>query len=113
MSTDVYIVENTDTEFIKLYFDNIKELIKTEKVKAVPAKYEKKKIRMTLDYSEDLEFFRTVVGHFRECSSPMTFDNVLLFLEQNPSVVGINWSREQNWRDNQTNMIKKIKKEGV
>ena len=105
--------KNTDTEFIKLYFDNIKDLISTEKLANVPSKYKKRKIRMTLDYIEDFDFFTTVIEHFRETERELDFEEILVFLEQNPSVAKINWHKEQNWKDNQTQMINKMKKEGL
>ena len=71
--------------------------------------YEKKNIRMTLDYEEDLSFFKTVIEHFQNTKSEMFFENILKFLESNPNVVNINWHCEQSWVDNQKKMIERIK----
>jgi len=105
--------KNTDTEFIKLYFDKIEHLIDSRKIKDVPDKYHKKNIRMTLDYDDDLRFFNEVVKYFKENKKQMSFENILNFLDNNPSVVSINWHREENWKNNQDKMIKKITKTGV
>jgi hypothetical protein len=43
----------------------------------------------------------------------MSFEEILSFLDDNPSIIQINWHKEQNWKDNQDKMINKIKKEGV
>ena len=105
--------KNSDTEFIKSYFDNIESLIKTEKLNNVPSKYHKKQIRMTLDYIEDFNFFSTVIKHFKDKKEDLCFEAILKYLNQNPEVVQINWHKEQSWKDNQGKMISKIKKEGL
>jgi len=105
--------ESSDTEFIKLYFDNVKNFITTEKILDVPLKYQKKQVRLTLDYIEDLEFFTAVISRFKKVRADLSFENIMLYLEKNPSVVNINWHREQNWKDNQINMIKRMKNEGL
>ena len=104
---------NNDTEFIKVYFDSIKNLIKTQKLVNVPIKYHKKNIRMTLDYQEDLDFFTTIIKHFKINNLEISFDAILNFLKDNPSIVQINWHKEQNWKNNQDKMINKIKEKGV
>ena len=68
---------------------------------------------MTLDYQEDLDFFTTIIEHFRKNDLEMSFEEILSFLDDNPSIIQINWHKEQNWKDNQDKMINKIKKEGV
>ena len=103
---------NDDTEFIKLYFESISHLINIQKIKKSPEIYNKKNIRMTLDYEEDFLFFKTIIEYFVDNNIKMTFENILVFLNQNPAVVNINWYREQNWIDNQNKMINKIKIEG-
>ena len=104
---------NNDTEFIKLYFENHKDILKIEKIKDAPPIYEKKDIRMTLDYEEDLTFFRTVIGHFIDSGKEMTFENILCFLQVHKSIIDINWHREQSWKDNQARMIEEITKKGL
>tara|TARA_R100001079_G_scaffold109012_1_gene80705 strand:- start:229 stop:987 length:759 start_codon:yes stop_codon:yes gene_type:complete len=104
---------NKDTEFVKVYFDNIRSLIKIEKLINIPIKYHKKNIRMTLDYQEDLDFFTTIIEHFRKNDLEMSFEEILNFLNNNPSIIQINWHKEQNWKDNQEKMIDKIKEKGV
>jgi len=100
---------DTDTEFIRPHFVSESYGFNVEKVRNVPEMYEKKNIRMTLDYEEDLDFFKTVIEHFQDIESEMAFENILKFLESNPSVVDINWCREQSWIDNQKKMIERVK----
>ena len=105
--------KNSDTEFIKLYFDKISHLIKVEKITDFPFKYRKKQTRMTLDYPEDLLFFKTIIEYHQKNGLSLDFDNILSYIEDNPDVVQINWNREQNWKDNQNKMISKMMKEGI
>ena len=105
--------KNSDTEFIKLYFDKIEHLIKAEKITDFPLKYKKRQIRMTLDYPEDLLFFSTIIEHHYKNNLSLDFDSILSYIGENPDVVQINWNREQNWKDNQDKMINKVMKEGI
>jgi len=104
---------NRDTEFIKPYFDAYSDKYKIQKVHNVPPKYHKKNIRMTLDYEEDLMFFEKVIEYFNNSGKPMSFENILDFLEKNSNIVKINWFREESWRQNQNNMIQSIKNKGL
>jgi len=99
---------DTDTEFIRPHFVSEQAGFNVERIKNVPEIYKKKNIRMTLDYEEDLSFFETVIRHFHSMKTEMIFENILKFLESNPSVVSINWSREQAWIDNQKKMIERV-----
>jgi len=105
--------KNTDTEFIKTYFDNIGNLIKGEKLINIPLKYQKREIRMTLDYIEDLHFFTVIIKHFKDKKKDLKFEAILDYLEQNPDVVELNWHKEQSWKENQIRMVSKIKQEGI
>ena len=91
--------KDTDTEFVRTYFLNPVDLFETQRIKNVPEKYKKKNIRMTLDYEEDFVFFETVIGHFVDSRSEMDFEEILTFLNENPSVTEINWSCEQELKN--------------
>ena len=56
--------QSNETEFIKPFFYDIKEYINIQKIVNVPDKYKKRKMRLTLDYEEDFEFFKNVIEHF-------------------------------------------------
>ncbi len=64
----------------------------------VPDMLKKKNIRMTLDYQEDFDFFKTVIENLDE-----SFDlkDVLSYVDNNKSVIDINYFREQDWENNQ------------
>ena len=54
---------------------------------------------MTLDYPEDFEFFERVIEGVSP--EPLTFDNVLKFIYNNPEVSQINFSLDKDWKINQ------------
>ena len=60
--------------------------------------FEKKDIRMTLDYQEDFEFFKTIIENLND---DFTFNDVLNYIEDNKSVIDINYFRETDWKQNQ------------
>ena len=97
--------QSNETEFIKPFFYDIKEYINIQKIVNVPDKYKKRKMRLTLDYEEDFEFFKNVIEHFLDNSKEMKFEDVVKYIEENPEVSNINWHREQDWKENQKRFI--------
>ena len=77
--------------------------LKVKKLQDVPEIYKKKNIRMTLDYQEDFEFFKTVIEGV--LPRELSLDNINNFLYNNPSVKDINYFLDKEWENNQ----KKIK----
>jgi len=102
------VKKDDDTEFIRPYFVET-GLFNVENIQNVPKKYHKKDIRMTLDYEEDLKFFETIIAHFSHKKAPMHFEDILTFVEENPSVKEINWHCEHSWKKNQNKMIENIR----
>jgi len=47
-------------------------------------------LRMTLDYPEDLEFFKAVFAHLYQPGKVFSFDDILHFLKEHPEVVELN-----------------------
>jgi len=103
------IKSDEDTEFIRPYFID-SEHIKAQKLVDVPAKYEKQDIRMTLDYEEDLHFFSTIIDYHKTHDLPLSIENILQYIDENPEIKSINWHCEELWKNNQTKMISRIKK---
>ena len=97
--------QSDETEFIKPFFYEIEEYINIQKIVNVPDKYKKRKMRLTLDYEEDFEFFKNVIEHFLDNSKEMEFENIVKYIEENPEVSNINWHREQDWKENQKRFI--------
>jgi len=97
--------KNTDdTEFVKSFFTE-SGIFNCKKLNNVPKIYHKKNIRMTLDYEEDLLFFKEVINSLKENKEYLDFSKIINFLVDNPEVININWYREQNWKDNQKKII--------
>lgn len=92
------IKDSDSTEYIRLYFTETK-MFHVEKIKTIPSKYIKRDIRMTLDYPKDFEFFEMVIKGLS--SKPLTFDNVLEFIYNNPEISQINFFLDQDWKINQ------------
>lgn len=63
----------------------------------IDKKYFKKKIRMTLDYKEDLYFFENVIKNVNDLS----YDNILNYIDKNPIVSEINYYLDNIWQENQ------------
>ena len=93
----VYNSKSTnDTEYIRTFFLKEKN-IKKYKLKNINKKYMKSDIRMTLDYEDDLLFFKNVISNVQE----LEFDNILNYLRDNPEVKKINYYLEKDWSKNQ------------
>ena len=62
-------------------------------------------MRLTLDYEEDFEMFKSVIEYFLDESKGMEFEDIIKYIEENPEVSNINWHREQDWKENQERSI--------
>lgn len=92
------IKDTNDTEYIRLYFTET-NLFDVKKINNIPEKYIKRKVRMTLDYKEDFEFFKTVIEGV--LPNELTLDNINNFLYTNPSIANINYFLDEEWKSNQ------------
>jgi len=97
--------QSNETEFIKPFFYDVEQYINIQKLSNVPDKYKKKKMRLTLDYVEDLKMFKQVIEHFVDESKEMIFGDIIKYISENPEVSDINWYREQDWKENQERSI--------
>ena len=92
------IKDTDDTEYIRLYFTET-NLFDVKKINNIPKKYIKGKVRMTLDYKEDFEFFKKVIEGV--LPDELTLDNINNFLYNNPSIANINYFLDEKWKSNQ------------
>ena len=92
-----------DTEMIEPFLNKTK--MKKKKIK-VRKLYLNKKIRLTLDYYEDLVLIKNIYLNFKT-----TIDSSIIvnFLKKNPELSNLNYFREIQWKKNQQKKIKKIK----
>jgi len=95
------IKDSPDTEMMWVYFKDT-GMFGCEMLRNAPDVYKRPEIRMTLDYPEDLTFFRTCAEHFwAQGRNDFTLRDVVAFLDANPSVIAINQFRQQAFLANQ------------
>jgi len=94
------ITSDVEPHHLVEYLKNSNEDVLIRKLSNVPAIYLKNDIRMTLDYPDDLVFFETVINSFGEKS--LNLEDILQFINSNPSVRNINHYLEEDWQKNQS-----------
>jgi spore coat polysaccharide biosynthesis protein SpsF len=102
------IKESTDTEMMWVYFTDT-GLFKTEILQNVPEVLQRPEIRMTLDYDDDLKFFKIIFDHFGD-NPAFTLRDVVNFLDENPDVIKINQYLQERFLDNQRSKTKLVLK---
>lgn len=90
-----------DTEYIRTFFNNQNNISKI-KLTDIDKKYTKSDVRMTLDYKEDLLFFKEVIANVKD----LRFDNIIEFLNDNPEIKNINFHLDEAWKKNQLGYLK-------
>ena len=87
------IKNDTETEFWPEYFKD-QSVFKHRSIKADPE--HKRDYRVTLDYPQDLDLFKSV---YQKCyqGTPIATSQVLEYLDANPSVTALNSSIERSW----------------
>jgi spore coat polysaccharide biosynthesis protein SpsF len=90
LETVCRIKDTDDTEMMWVYFTDSGRF-RTEMLENVPDVFKRPEIRMTLDYPEDLLFFRAVIGHFRgEGRQDFNLRDVIAHLDLHPEIVKMN-----------------------
>ena len=67
----------------------------------VPSIYFSDRIRCTLDYPEDYEFFSKVFEHFDCSDNDVGLDRIVEYLNDHPEIPEINIGRHQEFLSNQ------------
>lgn len=62
-------------------------------------------VRLTLDYNEDLEFFRKM---YQELDIKASGKDIIKFLEEHDSIVTINWHKQKDFVENQEKFNKSV-----
>ena len=96
--------KHVNSEMVDPYFKN-------NKIKKIILPFPKylnknKNIRITMDYIEDLNFFRKL---YNKNQVTMSLKNLISFLEKNKKIKKINYFRDKDWASNQTKLKKIIK----
>ena len=67
-----------------------------------------KKIRLTLDYQEDLDFFRKIFEEFNTDINNISLEKIVKLISQKPELAQINWFRQEDYSKNQKKNLEKI-----
>ena len=92
------IKKSTDTEMMWVYFKDT-NLFKVAQL-PIDSSIRRPEYRLTLDYPEDLEFFRQVIDHFGGRSDASMLE-IVQFLDAHPEVVAVNAFRQEQFLENQ------------
>jgi len=105
------IKDSDNTEMMWVYFKDT-GIFNVSLLKNVEELFLRPKIRLTLDYQDDLLFFKTVIKHFEEKNNPYFLRQILPYLDIHPEIVNINSYLMETFLENQKNKTKLlIKKE--
>lgn len=104
------IKDTSDTEMMWVYFTDT-GFFKTEILQNIPKLLQRPEIRMTLDYEDDLKFFKIIFDHFAD-NPAFTLRDVIKFLDENPDVIKVNQYLQERFLDNQRSKTKLVIKRG-
>lgn len=96
-----------DTEMMWTYFEDT-GLFNVSTLKVNDKVLFNESIRSTLDYEEDLKFFRTVFEHFNCTNNDVPLKKIAEYLDQNPEIIEINSFRRAEWANNQKKKTKLV-----
>ena len=91
--------KNIDSEMIEPFIKKTKVKRKLIKTKSI---FQSKKVRLTLDYAEDLKVLSIIVDQF---GPYVKNEKIVNFLLKNKNISRLNYFRESYWKKNQ---LKKI-----
>ena len=94
------IKASDDTEMMWTYFKD-SGLFKCGKLEGVNSIYFNDRIRATLDYPEDFEFFTKIFEHFKCVNNDVGLDVIAEYLGEHPEITDINIARQAEFLANQ------------
>lgn len=100
----------SDTEMMWVYFEDT-GLFKVGELEVPDKVFFGDRIRMTLDYPEDLEFFRRIFEGLRCPDNDVPLRRIVPFLQEHPEIVELNAFRQQEFLDNQKRRTKLVLKD--
>ena len=98
------VKKTNDTEMTKPYLID-RGMFKVGLLKTDPV-FKDPNIRLTLDYPEDLEFFRRVFEEMKMKKNHTPLREILVFLHSRPDLVNINFFRQKDFASNQQRLEK-------
>jgi spore coat polysaccharide biosynthesis protein SpsF len=107
-------IKGTDeTEMAWVYFKDT-GLFRTAMLENVPVIFCRPEIRMTLDYPDDLKFFKSIIEHFAtEKKDAFTLRDIVAYLDKNPEVIQINQHLQEMFLANQKAKTMLVLKNGA
>ena len=96
------IKDTTDTEMMWVFFLDTGLFKVAELNDKCLSDFYRPNIRITLDYYEDLLFFREVFKNSIK-SKDFSLRDILYYLDKNPEISKINYFRDEEWKTNQNN----------
>ena len=102
----------SDTEMQWVYFENT-GMFNISGLNVQDPVYYSENIRLTLDYEEDLQFFRRVFAEMDMQNNDVPLREVMMFLNSHEEITAINSFRSKDWADNQKNKTKLVLKGDV
>jgi len=103
------IKDTDDTEMMWVYFTKT-GLFKTGELKVDDPSFFHNDVRMTLDYKEDLNFFKRVFEEFETNNNDVPLRKILELIGRKKEIPKINYFREKEFAQNQINKTKLILK---
>jgi spore coat polysaccharide biosynthesis protein SpsF len=106
------IKDTQDTEMMWVYFEDT-GLFKVSDLNLKDRIFFSNRIRLTLDYPEDFEFFTKIFEHFRCINNDVPLRDIVVFLNDHPEIVTINAARQKDFLHNQKTKTKLIIKDSA
>lgn len=104
-------IKNTsDTEMMWVYFENT-GLFKVCDLNINDTIFFNDKIRLTLDYPEDFEFFTKIFENLNCQNNDIPLRDIIKFLRKYPELIDINSFRQKDYLENQKRKTKLLLKE--
>ncbi len=94
------IKDTEDTEMMWVFFLETGLFKVAELSSPILEDYFRPNVRITLDYPEDLLFFKKIYDEFLN-SQDFSLKEILKFLDENPEIPKINYFRDVEWENNQ------------
>lgn len=106
-------IKGTDeTEMMWTYFKDT-GLFDLRELKVEEEIFHNDKVRMTLDYPEDLRFFERIFSEFNTCENNIPLRKILNLIAAKPEIAEINFFRQNEFLQNQQNKTKLVLKDGL
>lgn len=106
------IKDTNDTEMMWVYFLNT-GLFNVQELNVVDRIYYNDKVRLTLDYIEDFNFFKRVFEEFQTNYNSIPLRKIMELMINKPEIPAINFFRQQEFLDNQKKKTKLILKNNI